>query len=90
MNNLFIILPAIAIASIVILYILTRNAYEIKEEKPKINFYDLDKFQPRKVTDLSKPTVPKKKYYKKKKKKPAIANNAPVDKKPVGRPKKSE
>ena len=63
---------------------------EIKEEKPKINFYDLDKFQPRKVTDLSKPTVPKKKYYKKKKKKPAIVNNAPVDKKPVGRPKKSE
>lgn len=90
MNNLFIIIPAIIIATLVIFYILTRNAHEIKEEKPKINFYDLDKFQPRNVTDLSKPTVPKKKYYKKKKKKPAIANNAPVDKKPVGRPKKSE
>jgi len=87
MNNLFIIIPAIAIASIVVLYILTRNAHEIKEEKPKLNFDDLDRFQPRKVTNLSKPAVPKKKYYKKKKKKPAIT---PVDKKPVGRPKKSE
>jgi len=83
MNNLFIIIPAIAIASIVVLYILTRNAHEIKEDDDK----PVTKFQPRKVTDLSKPAVPKKKYYKKKKKKPAIT---PVDKKPVGRPKKSE
>jgi hypothetical protein len=78
MNYLFIILPAIAIASVVILYVLTRNAQEIKEEKPKINFDDLDKFQPRKITDLSKGTLgtdpvkeepvvasKKKKYYKK-------------------------
>lgn len=67
MNYLFIILPAIAIASVVILYVLTRNAHEIKEDElpPVI------KFEPRKMTDLSKPVtdVPaskKKKYYKKK------------------------
>ena len=57
MNYLFIILPAIAIASVVILYVLTRNAQEIKEEPPVI------KFQPRKVVDLSTPTsinLPKK------------------------------
>jgi hypothetical protein len=50
MNYLFIILPAIAIASVVILYVLTRNAQEIKEEPPVI------KFQPRKVVDLSAPS----------------------------------
>lgn len=52
MNYLFIILPAIAIASVVILYVLTRNAQEIKEEElpPVI------KFQPRKVVDLSVPS----------------------------------
>ena len=61
MNNLFFILPAIAIATIIALYILTRNAQEIEEvdDKPVI------KFQPRIVTDLSKPVAPKKKYYKK-------------------------
>ena len=32
MNYLFIILPAIAIASVVCLYILTKNAHEIKED----------------------------------------------------------
>lgn len=50
MNYLFIILPAIAIASVVILYIFSRNAQEIEEEVPVI------KFQPRKVVDLSTPS----------------------------------
>lgn len=48
------------------------------------------KFQPRKVTDLSNPEAPKKRYYKKKrKKKPTVANNAQVEKRPVGRPRKT-
>lgn len=51
MNYLFIILPAIAIASVVILYVLTRNAQEIEEELPPVI-----KFQPRKVVDLSTPS----------------------------------
>jgi len=93
MNDVFIILVAVAIATVVALYIFGKGADEIKEEKPKINFNELDRFQPRKMTDLSKPvdptTAPKKKYYKKRKKKPAVANNTIVDKKPVGRPRKT-
>jgi len=49
------------------------------------------KFQPRKVTDLSNPEAPKRKkkrYYNKKK--PTVANNAQVEKRSVGRPRKSE
>ena len=72
MNYLFIILPAIAIASVVILYVLTRNAQEIEDELPPVI-----KFQPRKITDFSKgqigtdpvPAPKKKKYYKKRPKK---------------------
>jgi hypothetical protein len=85
MNNLFFILAAIAIATVILLYILSRNAQEIEEDDVPVI-----KFQPRNVTDLSKPVAPKKKYYKKKKKKPAITNNVSVEKRPVGRPKKSE
>jgi hypothetical protein len=74
MNYLFIILPAIAVATLVGLYILTRNAQEIEEDElpPVI------KFEPRKINDFSKgridtnpvkeePVVApkKKKYYKK-------------------------
>ena len=51
MNYLFIILPAIAIATVVILYVLTRNAQEIEEELPPSI-----KFEPRKVVDLSTPS----------------------------------
>jgi hypothetical protein len=55
------------------------------------------KFEPRKVTDLSKGTMgmdpiekpkrKKKRYYNKKK--PAVANNAPTEKRSVGRPRKT-
>ena len=84
MNYLFIILPAIAVVTVVTMYIFTKNAHEIKEKKPKINFDEIDKFQPRKVVDLSKGEIgtdpyeeekpivgPKKKktYYKKRTKK---------------------
>jgi hypothetical protein len=83
MNYLFIILPAVAIVTIVTLYIFSRNAQEIEE-----NDVPVIKFQPRKVVDLSTPTsIPpikedvtpvstetavapkKKKYYKKRPKK---------------------
>jgi hypothetical protein len=71
MNYLFIILPAIAIVTVVTLYIFSRNAQEIEEDVPVI------KFEPRKMTDLSKgeigtdpvPAPKKKKYYKKRPKK---------------------
>jgi|688.fasta_scaffold1890845_2 hypothetical protein len=55
------------------------------------------KFQPRKVSytkgvdpyETEKPKRKKKRYYNKKKK-PTVANNAQVEKRPVGRPRKVE
>ncbi len=66
MNYLFIIIPVIAVVTMIALYIFSENAQEIEEEVPVI------KFEPRKMTDLSKgeigtdpvPTPKKKKYYK--------------------------
>jgi hypothetical protein len=85
MNELFIILPVVAIISIAVIIYATRNAQEIKEEQPST-------FQPRKVTfvvsETEKPKRKKKKYYNKKKK-PAVANNETTEKRPVGRPRKT-
>ena len=69
MNYLFIILPAIAIATVVILYVLTRNAQEIEENEPPVI-----KFEPRKITDLSK----------------AVLGTDPVKEEPVVAPKKKK
>jgi hypothetical protein len=82
--NVFIIIICVAVIAVAVLYFSAKNAQEIKEEEPR--------FQPRKVTDLSNPEAPKrkkKKYYNKKKKS-AVAQNETVEKRPVGRPKKSE
>jgi flagellar basal body-associated protein FliL len=90
--NVFIIILVVAIVSVVMLYFSAKNAQEIKEEEPR--------FKPRKVTYTKgvdpytsqlEPVYPKKKYYKKrnKKKKPAVANNETVEKRPVGRPRKT-
>ena len=87
--NLFIIIICIAIVSVVMLCLSAKNAQEVKEEEPK--------FQPRKVTVIHNKDVidsmdkPKKKYYKKrnKKKKPTVAQNETVEKRPVGRPRKT-
>ena len=87
--NVFIIILVVAIVSVVILYFSAKNAQEVKEEEPR--------FQPRKVSYIPKKDVidsmdkPKKKYYKKrnKKKKPVVAESAPTEKKPVGRPRKT-
>jgi hypothetical protein len=87
--NLLIIIISVAIVAAVIMYSSFKNAPEVKEEEPK--------FQPRKVSYIPKKDVidsmdkPKKKYYKKRnKKKPTVANDAQVEKKPVGRPRKAE
>jgi hypothetical protein len=85
--NLFIIIGCVAVVTVAALYFLSKNAHELKEEEPK--------FQPRKVTytkgvdpyETEKPKRKKKRYYNKKK--PAVANNATTEKRPVGRPKKS-
>jgi flagellar basal body-associated protein FliL len=91
--NVFIIIICLAAVAAVIMYFSAKNAQEIKEEEPR--------FKPRKVTYTKgvdpytsqvEPAYPKKKYYKKrnKKKKPAVAENAPTEKRPVGRPRKAE
>jgi hypothetical protein len=89
--NVFIIIICVAVIAVAVLYFSAKNAQEIKEEEPR--------FQPRKVSYIPKKDVidstdkPKRKYYKKrnKKKKPTVADNAtPVEKRPVGRPRKTE
>jgi hypothetical protein len=92
MNYHFIILLAIAVG-IFLLYNGLKGALYIQDEEDPFVMQEKPKFEPRKVTDLSKgvlgtdPVIaPKKKYYKKKKKKPAIK---PVEKRPVGRPRKT-
>ena len=78
---------AVAVAISAIVYAV-KTAPEVKEEEPK------EVHQVRKITfvvsensDIEKPKKKKKKYYNKKKK-PAVANSAPTEKRPVGRPRK--
>ena len=87
--NVFIIIICVAVIAVAVLYFSAKNAQEVKEEEPK--------FQPRKVSytkgvdpyETEKPKRKKKKYYNKKKK-PTVAENAPIEKRPVGRPRKAE
>jgi len=79
MNYYFIILSVIAVAvSIILLYLGLKGAFHMEEEEDPFIMQEEPKFQPRKVTDLSKAVlgtdpvvIPKKKknYYKKKIKK---------------------
>ena len=88
--NVFIIILVVAVIAVVVLYFSAKNAQEVKEEEPS--------FQPRKVSyipkkdvidSMDKPKRKKKKYYNKKKK-PVVAESAPTEKRPVGRPKKAQ
>lgn len=85
MDTFIIIVLLLAITSGIIMFVSIKNAEEIDElpQEPK--------FQPRKITFVPGEEAPKKKkkrYYNSKKK-PAVANNAPTEKRSVGRPKKS-
>lgn len=84
--NVFIIILVVAVIAVAVLYFSAKNAQEIDESQEE------PKFQPRKVTvivsDTEKPKRKKKKYYNKKKK-TAVANNETVEKRPVGRPRKT-
>jgi hypothetical protein len=81
------------IALVCILVFLSIFSYfmmKISSKEQETDTYVRPKFQPRKVTDLSNPEAPKRKkkrYYNKKK--PTVANNAQVEKRSVGRPRKS-
>lgn len=87
MSTFAIILLVIAVISVGFIYYALKTAERYDEE---LELRSTPKFQARKVTDLStqdKPKRKKKRYYNKKK--PAVAQNAPVEKRPVGRPKKT-
>ena len=85
-----VILAFLSAVSIILLKVSSKEYPEKEELKTP-------KFEPRKVTDLSKGTMgmdpidkpkrKKKRYYNKKK--PAVANNAPTEKRSVGRPRKT-
>jgi hypothetical protein len=86
MNLFAIILVVVAVISVVLIYIGLRNAEQVDEYETPI-----PKFQPRQMTDNSVVTEkPKRRYKKRNKKKPTVVNNAPVEKRPVGRPKISK
>lgn len=81
-----VVLALLAALSFILMQVSSKE-YPTKEEEE----YVRPKFQPRKVTDLSTSEAPKKKkkrYYNKKK--PTIANDAQVEKRSVGRPRKSK
>ena len=86
MNLPIIIVIAAAIVLACLMYFAIKNAEEVDENERPIT-----KFEPRKVTDNSVVTEkPKRRYKKRNKKKPAVAQNAIVEKRPVGRPKISK
>lgn len=86
-----VILALLAALSFILMKVSSKEYPKTEEE------IERPKFQPRKVTDLSKgimgmdpiekPKRKKKRYYNKKK--PAVAETAPTEKRSVGRPKKS-
>lgn len=84
--NTFIILLVLAAISAVIIYFALKTAKEVDETVV------LPKFEPRRVTVVvSEGTEKPKRRYKKrnKKKKSTVVENTQVEKKPVGRPRKS-
>ena len=84
-----VILALLSLVSIILLKVSSKEYPQTQEEKPA------PKMEPGKVTfshctpETEKPKRKKKRYYNKKKK-PVVAENAPTEKRPVGRPKKSK
>jgi hypothetical protein len=88
MNTLAIIFVVMAVISVGFIYYALKTAENYDEELDRLS---IPKFQPRQVTDLSTPVEKPKRRYKRrnKKKKPVIEQNLTTEKRPVGRPKKS-
>ncbi len=95
MQYSIIILGVAILAAILLIYSALKNAYKIEEsDEEEEVFYTQPKFQPRKVTYViteQEVEKPKRKYKKRKSKNKAIASalSAPVEKRPVGRPRKT-
>ena len=90
-TQIIIVVCVLAAIGLVSLWWSAKNAHDLDQEE---QYTAPPKFQPRKVTVVVSEGIekPKRKYYKRKnkKKKPTVAQTAQVEKRPVGRPKKSK
>ena len=83
------------VCTLVFLSIFSYFMMKISSKEQETDTYVRPKFEPRKMhyvagTDPYEAEKPKRRYKKRRKKKPAVANNASVEKRPVGRPRKVE
>jgi hypothetical protein len=82
------------VCALVFLSIFSYLMMKISSKEQELDKYVRPKFEPRKMTyhhctdTVEAPPKRKKKRYYNKKKKLVVANNAPVEKRPVGRPRK--
>lgn len=88
-TQIIIVVCVLAAIGLVSLWWSAKNAHDLDQEE---QYTAPPKFQPRKITvvvsdETEKPKRKKKRYYNKKK--PAVATTATTQKRPVGRPKKS-
>jgi hypothetical protein len=91
MEASMIIVVGVVLSLLTVLSLILMNVSS-KEYPPKEEIIR-PKFEPRNITFshcTDEAEKPKRKYKKRRKKKPTVANDAQVEKKSVGRPKKSE
>lgn len=80
-----VVLALLAALSFILMQVSSKEYPKTEEQSPK---FEVGKVSYPHCSDEEAPKRKKKRYYNKKKK-PAVANNAPTEKRPVGRPKKS-
>jgi hypothetical protein len=80
-----VVLALLAALSFILMQVSSKEYPKTEEKSPK---FEVGKVSYPHCSDEEAPKRKKKRYYNKKKK-PAVANNAPTEKRPVGRPKKS-
>jgi hypothetical protein len=82
-----VILALLSALSIILLKLSSKEYPKEEVIRPK---FEAGKVSYPHCTDPYEAEKPKRRYKKKRKKKPTVANNAQVEKRPVGRPRKSE
>ncbi len=83
-----VILALLSILSLILLEFSSKEYPKTEEEKERPKF-EAGKVSFQHCTDTPEYEKPKRKYKKKRKKKPVIEKNLTTEKRPVGRPKKS-
>ena len=87
MNELLIPVEIGVVIAVAAFVYAIRTATEVNEEPKEIHQVRKITFIVSENSEIEKPKRKKKKYYNKKKK-PAVAESAPTEKRPVGRPRK--